>query len=212
MDDVRSNLAKRFPKACFEAASAYASQRKLASGVPEIDAFLAGGLPVGKVTEFGMPLGREGRTVLLQFLIRATRGAGSPPLWCLWVSSHQNLEVYPPAWYARGVAPGRIVFADSQAPTKDLKRAIVSPFFGLIVLDAPKEFAKNDCLFVNVQARRNRQAILLVRDFFLSNSKGNVWSALRINCSKRHARNQFVLRAIRGLSDRELCIDGDLLQ
>ena len=212
MKKLKLDLANRFPGVCFEATEAYSPQQKLASGVPGIDAFLRGGLPMGKVTEFGMPLGREGRVLLLNFLVNATQGVTSAPLWALWISSHRHLSVYPPAWYARGISPERMFFTASETPMKDLKRVIMNSFFKLIILDSPKQFSKDDCLFINTQARRNQQIILLIRDFFLSNLRGNIWSTLRINCWKRQVSNQFMLRVIRGLSNRELLIDEGALQ
>jgi len=183
-------------------------QDRLASCVKEIDDFLEGGLPFGAITEFGVPMGKEGRLLVLKFVANATRGIGTAPLWTLWISSHETYHVFPPAWFARGVDPGRILFARSERPLRDLKQAIGNPIFRLIVLDSPRRFSREDCFYVNRQARLNRQLILLLRDFFLSNRRGNIWAGLRLNCWRRYPSEAFVIRVVRGLTYRELVLDG----
>jgi hypothetical protein len=104
------------------------------------------------------------------------------------------------------------VFTRSDTPLRDLKRAFIQPLFRLIVLDAPRVFTREDCCFVERQARVNRQWVLLLRNYFLSNRQGNIWARWRLNCWKRHVSGQFVIRVIRGLSYRQLIIDeGKLL-
>lgn len=186
--------------------------RRLVAGVAVLDQFLEGGLPFGSLSEFGMPLGKEGRLLLLKYLVTATRGIDMNPLWTLWVSSFSEYQVFPPAWFAKGVDPNRIVFAESEAPVRDLKRAILNPFFKLIVFDSPRTFSKDDCHFLDQQARRNDRVAIVLRNYFLSNQRGNIWARLRLNCWKRHASNQFVIRVIRGLSRRELLLDEELLE
>ncbi|MCP4754123.1 MAG: hypothetical protein GY866_24825 [Proteobacteria bacterium] len=209
---VKAELSARFSGLNFEAGGGCSRQGKLAACVAEVDDFLEGGLPFGGVTEFGVPLGKEGRILIARFLANATRGLRTEPLWTLWVSSHRDFSVFPPAWFVRGISPARMVFAHSEVPVRDLKRAIVNPLFRLIVLDSPQAFSRDDCFFVNRQARSNRQLVILLRNFFLSNRQGNVWAKLRINCWKRHASGQFVLRVIRGLSYRQLSVSEELLQ
>ncbi len=179
---------------------------RLASCVDRVDDFLEGGLPFGGITEFGVPLGKEGRLLVLKFVANATRGIRTEPMWTLWISSHDTFRVFPPAWFARGVSPARILFAQSERPLRDLKRAISNPIFKLIILDSPRKFTREDCFFINRQARLNRQLVLLLRDFFLSNRQGNIWAGLRMNCWKRYPSEAFVIRVIRGLSHRELTL------
>ncbi|MBU2643917.1 hypothetical protein KKI24_04360 [bacterium] len=179
---------------------------RLASCVDRVDEFLEGGLPFGSITEFGMPLGKEGRILALKFVVNATRGIRTKPLWTLWISSHETFRVFPPAWFARGVSPAWIVFAQSDRPLRDLKLAISNPIFKLIILDSPRKFTREECFFVSRQARQNRQLVMLLRDFFLSNRQGNIWASLRMNCWKRYPSGTLMIRVIRGLSRRELSI------
>ena len=210
--DIKSELSRRFPAVNFELGKNRFQPLKLASCINEIDNFLDGGLPFNGITEFGMPLGREGRILLLKFLASATRGSRMDAIWSLWVSSHRDFLVFPPAWFAKGVEPSRIFFSYSAAPVRDLKRALINPFFKLIVLDSPHQFSRDDCFFVNTRARLNRQLIILLRNYFLSNRYGNVWARLRLNCWKRHSGGQFILKPVRGLPKSRLCIDEERLR
>ncbi len=212
LKNLEAEISKRFPGVMVPGKSPGSSPLKLASCIREIDDFLEGGLPFNGITEFGMPLGKEGRVLLLKFLVNATRGIQVKPLWALWVSSHNEFSVFPPAWFAKGVAPSRMVFTQSTAPAQDLKRAIINPLFKLIVLDSPQRFSRDDCFFVNTQARINQQLIILLRNFFLSNNRGNVWAKLRLNCWKRQSTGDFMLRSIRGLPRRQLRIHEERLK
>jgi len=181
---------------------------RLACGVKAVDDLLEGGLPFGGVTEFGVPLGKEGRALVLKFLAGATRGGPDlAPLWTLWISAPGDFQVFPPACFVRGVLPSRMVFTCSDVPLRDLKRVFIHPLFRLIVLDAPPRFSREDGFFLDHQARLNHQLVLLLRNFFLSNRQGNIWAKRRLNCWKRHGSGQFVIRVIRGLSYRQLILD-----
>jgi len=203
---IVSEISARYGELNLVTGGAHAPSEKLASCVDRIDDFLEGGLPFGGISEFGMPLGKEGRALALKFVANATRGIRTKPMWTLWISSSETFRIFPPAWFARGVSPNRILFAQSSRPLRDLKQAISNPIFKLIILDSPRKFTREDCFFVNRQARQNRQLVMLLRDFFLSNRQGNIWANLRMNCWKRHASGQFMLRVIRGLSQRELSL------
>jgi len=208
---LRANLLTQFSGLNFQSGLVRSQPEKLASCVETIDAFLEGGIPFGSITEFGMPLGREGRALILKFLANATQGKQTKPLWTLWASSHEDFQVFPPAWFAKGVSASRIVFTHSQKPLRDLKRAIMHPLFKVIILDSPQKFTKDDCSFISRQARANRQLVVLLRNFFLSNRQGNIWAKLRINCWKRHNTREFVLKVIHGLSHRQLTIREEIL-
>jgi len=170
---------------------------RLSSGLPELDYFFEGGLPFSAITECGMPLGLEGRFVLLHFLANGTRHV-SPPLWVLWISSYQELEIFPPAWMAHGVALDQIVFAYSKKPMQDLKRAILHHLFKIIIFDAPPHMDQDDFTFLCQRARENNQAIIVLRDFFLTNKQGNVWASLRFNCARNPTTNDYVLTGLKG--------------
>lgn len=180
---------------------------KLRSGVPELDDFLAGGLPFGTITEWGAPLGRGGRLVVARFLAAATQGRGlERPVMALWVRPASTaLSVYPPAWRAQGVNLARVRFAHSARPVAELKPLFMDPLFKLIVLDSPEKMAPEDVAYLARQARANGQLILLLRNCMLSSERGNVWAKLRMNCwFEPFAAQPFRLQVIRGFSFRRL--------
>lgn len=212
INELKEEISRRFPEAAVPGGASTSRPLKLASCIREIDDFLEGGLPFNGITEFGMPLGKEGRVLLLKFLINATRGIEIRPVWVLWVSSHNDFSVFPPAWFVKGVSPSRMVFTRSAAPAEDLKRALINPLFKLIVLDSPQRFSRDDCFFVNTQARTNGQLIILLRNFFLSDKRGNVWARLRLNCWKRQSGRNFILKTVKGLPSGQLFIPEERLR
>lgn len=198
-------------------ASGNPAGRRLASGIPRLDQFLDGGLPQGAVIEWGVPLGRGGREVMLAWLARATnpQPMGAPPAWVLWAYSKAQLAIYPPAWQARGVALDRVRFAATSSPLAELRSAFLEPFFGVIVLDAPRSFTDEDCAFVARQARLNDQVVIVARDGLLgpaTQARTNVWARLRLNCWYDHPTRQYRLQVVRGLSPRQLILGEDELR
>jgi hypothetical protein len=167
-------------------------------------------LPFGKVTELGMPLGKEGRLLLIK-LLAVHQTAAQSSFRVLWISCFPGISIYPPAWFARGVSEKDTIFTYSEKPINQLKRAIMHSFFKMIILDAPQGFTREDSLFLNIQAKKNNQVIILVRDFFLSNLKGNIWAQLRLNCWLRPQKHEYVIRVVRGLPSGELRFEDSLL-
>jgi hypothetical protein len=182
----------------------------LASRVNALDQFLDGGLRCGELSEWGVPLGRGGRDVILRYL--AQRRSNTPSFWSLWICGSTQVKIYPPAWLARGVDLGKIRFTYSSHPVRDLKPVFLDPFFRVIVIDSPRSLSLEDCAFLAQRARRHRQAILLLRDYFLSPKRGNVWAKLRINCWQDERDERIRLRVVRGLSPRELALDRGTLE
>lgn len=202
-------------------ASSQKEKNVISSGISALDDFLEGGLPVGCVSEWGMPLGRGGRDVLLNWLNfhhtntgEGPRGSEAPAKtpWCLWVYSKAHLAVNPPAWSSRGVVLPRIRFSCSSRPLTDLKPVFLDSFFRLVILDSPSSFTEEDCAFMARRARINGQAILLLRDFFLSPKRGNVWAKMRLNCWHDHSSDAYHLKVIRGSSPREVTVPASLVQ
>jgi len=174
----------------------------LRSGVQELDQFLGGGLRWGEISEWGLPLGKEGRRWVLPYL-----KAASQKNWCLWVSGYQDAEVFPPAFFAQGVRPERLVFAQSRRPVQELHAALIHSLFKLIVLDGSQGLTPGALAFLESKAREQRQAILVLRPFLLSNNQGNVWAKFRVN-GWREPSGSYLLRSLRGLSQAELRCPG----
>jgi len=210
LQQLKLKIGDKFPGVCLESGAQYPQQNKLLFGIPLLDDFLKGGLPFGKVTELGMPLGKEGRSLLVTLLAHNQIQA-QKPFRVLWISCFPGISIYPPAWFIRGVSEKDTIFAYSEKPIVELKRAIIHSFFKMIILDAPRGFTRNDSLFLSTQAKKNKQVIILVRDFFLSNLKGNIWAQLRLNCWRRSHKHEFVIRVVRGVPSGELRLKESLV-
>ncbi|MBT4527432.1 MAG: hypothetical protein HOC24_12840 [Deltaproteobacteria bacterium] len=210
LQQLRSEIGNKFPGVCLESGAQYRQQNKLTFEIPLLDDFLKGGLPFGKVTELGMPLGKEGRSLLVTLLAHHQTQA-QKPFRVLWISCFPGISIYPPAWFIRGVSEKDTIFTYSEKPIVELKRAIIHSFFNMIILDAPRGFTRDDSLFLSTQAKKNKQVIILVRDFFLSNLKGNIWAQLRLNCWRRPHKHEFVIRVVRGLPSGEIRLKESLI-
>ena len=211
--------ASPFSAVALKAASLVPAGDRLSSGIAALDEFLGGGLSWGSVCEWGIPFGSGGREVLVSFLatisststLTSNQGrvdqTAAPLPWTLWVQGRSGLTVYPPAWHARGVDLERIRFTTSAKPVSDLKPVFMDPLFKIIILDAPRSLSDDDCAFLARQARAHGQLIIILRDFFLGERRGNVWARLRINCwcpDPIHRPESLCLRVVRGLSQRQM--------
>ena len=185
-----------------------APTRCLASSIGALDQFLEGGLRVGTLAEWGAPLGRGGRDIVLQYLARSEQAQQ----WCLWVCGKRDVRVYPPAWSARGVALAKVRFAYSDQPVRDLKPLFLDPFFRVIVLDVTRGLSIDDCAFLAQRARANKQVIIVLRNYFLSEKRGNVWAQLRLNCWQDEDGARYHIRTVRGLSPRQLSLPAHLIK
>lgn len=177
---------------------------RLAAALPSVCAFFEGGLRWGELSEWGMPWGGGCRDVLLLFLETAHQNGQGEPYWCLWVHEQEDTHIYPPAWQARGVQLSHIRFATTQTPLDDLKPVFTDPFFKVIILDGCQGIGRDDCAYLARRARVNRQVIILLRNYYLSAKKGNVWAKTRVNCRYDPRQETFQLQAVKGLSPRQL--------
>jgi hypothetical protein len=179
---------------------------RIPSGILHFDDFLEGGLPANSLCEWGSPLGQGGRELLLRYVAQLTRGHVADeigqrhPQWVLWVHHHEHTRVYPPAWQARGVSLRHIRFATSTQPLIDLKPAFLEPFFRMVVLDGTFALSKDDLAFLARQARYQRITIVVLRNFLLSEERGNVWAKLRLNAvyDPEYQDGSFLVTVIRG--------------
>ena len=156
--------------------------------------FLGGGLPKRAMTEMGMPLGREGRNLLLPFLAEVT---GAQQM-ALWICGHADMMVYPPAFFAAGIVADKMVFAQAPGPLQSMVTALTSPLFKMIVVDSPKRFTDRDGFFLRSQAEKHEQMIVLIRNYFLSTKRGSSWARLRINAWRDSSGDGYRLAAVKG--------------
>lgn len=180
----------------------------LTSGCPQVDGFLRAGLPFGSICEWGVPMGRGGREVVLAFIGAATRGVNLfTPQLVLWVTAvpASDLSLYPPTWNAHGVILDNVRFVTSTQPVRDLRPVFLDALFRVIVLDAPQRLTRDDVTFIAHQARRRGYLVMILRNYVLSNELGNIWTKLRLNCWRDEKNSaQHYLQIIRGLAPGEL--------
>ena len=172
----------------------------LSFGGNPLDDFFHGGIPKGELSEFGMPLGGEGRLLILKLL--AANMPQNP--FVLWVLGDDNLKINPSSWSAHGIDLSRIRFAGSIDPIKDLHAVFQESLFKVIILDSIPALKKESMAFLATQARVNQLTILFVRPYFLRNDRGNIWAGLRTNCWKEPGYHTHRVEIIRGLSPRKL--------
>lgn len=162
----------------------------LQSNIPALDSLLAGGIRPGRIVEWGLQPGRNGRRIPALFL----RGEIPP---AVWIYSSADAVVYAPAWGAFGIALSRLFFIESEKVFRELKPLFLEDTFKIIVIDAPRRCTKGDLSFAAAQARLNRQIIFLIRNHFLSIKRGNAFAQTRINCAQ-HQQGFYDVHCIKG--------------
>lgn len=193
---MRNAHSKNFPSSLLLTSLALGPPLpKLASRISALNGYLGGGFPFGSLVEWGMPMGRGGRELLRSFL--SNRQEKHFVLWIL--NSKAEMSVYPPAWVAQGVDLSLLRFVACERPVEQLKAVFLNPVFKIIVLDMPLFISKEELAFIAGQARKNAQLILLLRPYFLTSERGNVWAKLRLNAWQDPLRpDWFTVKRIRG--------------
>lgn len=170
----------------------------LPSANQQLNDMLQGGLLVGACSEWGIPLGGGGRRLLLSFLASVTQGQQNPPGFCLWINGQEDLQVFPPAFFAHGIEPSRLIFAQSPNPLQDMERVFACSVFKLIVIDNPKRLRPQDCLFLSYKARSQQFSVIIMRNYLLSNKLGNAMVHLRVNCQQTSDADTYRVSIVKG--------------
>ncbi len=152
-------------------------------------------IPMGAISEWGLPSGKHGRRIMIQML-KTQMLRPEAPL-CLWIHNGKT-RIYPPTWAALGVDLQKIYFAESETPIAELRPVFLEPLFKIIVIDRPKKLSKDDCAFLASYARLHQYAIVVLRDFFLSERLGNPYTQLRINAWYNTNQKKFHALPLRG--------------
>ena len=147
----------------------------LKTGIDDLDVMFEESVREGKIIEWGIPQGKNGRVIPLLFL----RNHNVP---AVWVYADIGVDVYAPAWVSFGLDLRRLFFIRSSEPVKHLRPLFLDNSFKIIVLDGPEKLSKGDLSFISQQARINKQIVFLIRNYFLSRNKGTALASLRINC------------------------------
>ena len=178
---------------------------KLSSRVALLDSFLGGGLGWGEISEWGLPWGAGLRDLILLFMASAQQET-QRPAWVLWIYGQRDIQVNPMAWHARGIQLERLRFATSSKPLAELKPLFLSNFFRMIVLDSVAPLSHEDYAFLARQARSLQQHILILHAHDLSNSQGNVWARLRLNCRRDFAQQRAFITQLKGQQHSQLSL------
>ncbi|MFK8137226.1 MAG: hypothetical protein AB8E15_02595 [Bdellovibrionales bacterium] len=198
MDSFSKNIASlvtSLPTRFFKKAAA-TSPHLLKSDIASINHWLGGGLPSGKVYEWGLPPGQNTRSVILSFLRERSD-------LCLWIYNGSERKVYPPSWAAKGVDLDKTYFVDSARPVDELKCLFMEKLFSFIVIDSPERLSKADMAFLSAQARRFGISIFVLRGYYLSPLKGNPFASVRLNCSYIPSKASYLLRKVRGNMEQQ---------
>lgn len=164
------------------------------SGLKELDHFFSkrGGIHYGRVIEWGAPLGRCGRFMILRFL----RDLNEAVVWIH--GQKEELQVYAPAWAERGVDLSLFYFIRSRNPLPDLRPLFLEPAFKVIVIDCPEKLSAGDWSFICSKVRENKQLLFVLRPFFLSTKRGNPLVNWRVNCWLKPKLGKYCLNFLKG--------------
>lgn len=164
------------------------------SGLPKLDQFLSqrGGIRYGRVIEWGAPMGRCSRFLILRFL----RDLGEAVVWVY--GQKEEIQIYAPAWASQGVDLSLFFFISSRNPLPDLRPLFLEPAFRIMVIDCPQKLSAGDWSFICAKARENKQLIFILRPFFLSPKRGNPLVHFRINCWLKPSQGKYSLKLLKG--------------
>jgi hypothetical protein len=163
----------------------------LNSGVDVLDRLIGSNLRPKRMIEWGAPLGSYGRLIPLLFLTGKV-----PPI--VWVYSHEDLKIYPPAWAAWGIDLKNIFFVYAKDPVRELRPLLADSLFKTVVIDSPKKFHMRDMSFLHQKMRENGQMVFLIRHYFLSQKQGNVFAHGRFNVQYETNRGGFHVSQVKG--------------
>lgn len=129
--------------------------------------------------EWGAPYGTRARQAILQIVSLSPSISQLTP--CLWSYSRSDVTPYIPQWATYGLPQNSLFFVNSECPQKDLRPALLSHAFKMIVLDAPKGLTQSDLSFLKQLCCRYEYCLMLLRPYLLSSKNGNPFANFRVN-------------------------------
>ena len=181
------------------------SSLNLRSGIERLDQTFRPLWSQGGIIEWGLPLGRNGRPLLLAFFREL-----EDPL--AWVYGHKDLNLQPSAWSGQGVDLDRFFYIQSSRPIVELRPLFLERVFSLIVLDNVEGLGRSDFSFMASQARKHGFLIFVLRNFFLSQKKGNPFAKARFNIDYKISQRHYQLDIIKGFEEQRLRVEVDELR
>jgi hypothetical protein len=195
----------------YKGSSKPAESLYLSFGHDGVDDFFCGGIPLGSVSEWGMPLGCGARGLILRLLAQLTSTGHD----VLWIYPKTRIYAYPPGWAAAGVDLNRVSFVRTDNPLRDLKSAFLETAYKAIVFDFPTRLTKDDFAFLSRQAREFKFVVMVLRNSFLKLECGNIWAKFRMNCTRGRTDARLIrIEIIRGLAPKtcELYLESGALR
>lgn len=177
--------------------------KAIRTGISELDEFFSDSVRPGKLIEWGLPQGRNGRIFPILFLRKEI------PL-TIWIYADLGLDIYAPAWASHGIDLRRIFFIKCDDPVNKLKPVFLDDTFKIIIIDSPKKFSKGAISFISLRARANRQIIFLIRNYFLSPKIGNPLAQIRVNCAQNN-NGIYSVNFIKGKFSKRLLLSSSRL-
>lgn len=170
------------PSSKVSLAETFSTQRYLSTGHRQLDTLLKGGLEIGKVSEWGMPIGHSSRYLFVDLIRRISLDHSQSPV--LWALGQPGIKAFASTWSAFGVDLSRVLFSNTFKPVDDLREMFLEPAFSFILLDSPKTLSKEEFAFMSKQASKFSFHVCILQNYFLSQKIGNIWTKTRVNCSK----------------------------
>lgn len=167
-------------KTKLSSASKLKSGEFVSTGHPYLDEVLGGGLELGSVSEWGMPLGQNSRAILLDVIKKISNDITARPI--LWSLGQPGSVPFASSFKSFGVELQRVFFAKTFRPIEDLREAFLEPVFSLVILDCPKSFSREDYAFISKQAVKMNCHVCILQPYLLNEGAGNVWARKRLNC------------------------------
>ena len=116
----------------------------------------------------------------------------------IWISnSKSNLSCYAPGWTEFGLE--KIFFLKIENVMKEAKHVFLQPCFDTIVIDGFRNLKDDDLAFIRTQARTHKFQVILIRDFYLTPSIGNVWARSRFNIFYNPKKSIFKIERVKGV-------------
>ena len=153
----------------------------------------------GAMYEWGLPFGHLGRHIILAMIAEL-----SHKHWILWTHANEESQLNYDSWTAHNINEKTFRVAHTKEPLKDLRAAIISPSFKVIVIDGAKDLNDISLAFLHHKAKELKKLIFVIRPFYLSPKKGCIWSKKRINIDYKVSQNKLLLKSIKGYRDYEI--------
>lgn len=175
----------------------------------ELNSFLGNSLQYRQLNEFGIPWGNGGREIIIDLI--ANQQNKDESCWCLWVQESSSYHIYPPAWAARGIRLERMKVAYSQQPIKQLREALASSHFKIIVFDLKHRLKPEEYCFLSQMAQSYGYILLLLQHYKLNSNLGNIWAKNRINIEYQPHKQAYYIESLKGPSRGSIHLTKQLL-